>query len=88
MRKDHNVKTWNLKLPRLVHWLIYAAGIVLVIVAVVLGVASTGWFRQVLEQKVEQNLAQLTGGKVEIEGMNFQPLTLNVRMSRLVIHGL
>jgi translocation and assembly module TamB len=82
------VKTRNLKLPRLVHWLIYAAGVVLVIVAGVVGVASTGWFRKVLEQKVEQNLTRLTGGKVEIEGMGFHPLSLNVSMRRLVIHGL
>jgi len=82
------VKLRNLKLPKPVHWLIYTMGIILVLCAVVIGVASTGWFRHILEYRIEASLSQVTGGKVEIEGMGFRPLQLRVSARRLIIHGL
>lgn len=78
----------NLKLPKLVHWLIYAAGGLLVFCAIVIAVASTGWFRNILQYRVEASLSQTTGGKVEIAGMEFHPLDLRVNVRQLVIHGL
>jgi translocation and assembly module TamB len=78
----------NLKLPKLLHWLIYAAGVLLVLCAVILALASTGWFRNILQHRVEASLSRVTGGKVEIAGMEFHPLDLRVHVRRLVIHGL
>ena len=78
----------GLKLPKLVHGLIYAAGCLLVLGALIIGLANTAWFRGVLQHRIQSGLAQVTGGTVEIAGMDFQPLGLRIRIHRLVIHGL
>ncbi len=78
----------SLKLPKLVHGLIYAAGGLLALCALVIGLASTGWFRSLLQHRIEASLAEMTGGKVVITGMDFHPLDLRVDARRLVIHGL
>ncbi|HUX10809.1 MAG TPA: hypothetical protein VMW51_09200, partial [Terriglobia bacterium] len=75
-------------MPKPVSWLIHAAGILLVVAAVVIGLAGTPWFRQILQHRIEAGLAQVTGGKVEIEGMGFHPLDLRVTFRRLTLHGL
>ncbi len=82
------MKLANLKLPKVMHWLIYAAGILVVLSAIVISLAGTGWFRNILQHRIENSLAQITGGKVEIDGMRFRPLSLRVSARRLVIHGL
>jgi translocation and assembly module TamB len=78
----------DLKLRKLVRWLIHTAGVILVLLAVVIALASTAWFRNVLQHRIEASLRQVTGGKVEIAGMDFSPLQLQVSIHRLVIHGL
>jgi len=75
-------------LPKPVRWLIDAAGILIVVGVVVIGLASTAWFRHMLQHRIEAGLAQVTGGKVEIAGMDFLPLDLRVSARRLTIHGL
>lgn len=75
-------------LRKLVRWLIYSAGIVIVLLAVILSLASTGWFRTILQHRLQAGLTQVTGGKIEIAGMKFSPLRLRVSIGRLVIHGL
>ena len=82
------MKLRNLRLPRPIHWLIYALGVLLVLCAVVIGLASTGWFRHILRHRIEASLSQITGGKVEIAGLGFRPLDLRVSARLLVIHGL
>ena len=82
------MKFRNQQLPKPVRWLIDAAGILLVVAAVVIGLASTPWFRHLLQHRIEAGLAQVTGGKVEIAGMGFRPLDLRVSVRRLTIHGL
>ncbi|TAM81030.1 MAG: hypothetical protein EPN47_14225 [Acidobacteria bacterium] len=77
-----------MKLRKLVRWLIYTAGIIPVFLAVIVILAGTAWFRNILEHRIEAGLAQATGGKVELAGMEFSPLRLRVRIRRLVIHGL
>ncbi len=81
------MKLRNLRLPKPVRWLIDAAGILLVVGAVVIGLASTAWFRHMLQTRVQSSLSEITGGKVEIQGMGFRPLKLRVSARRLVIHG-
>ena len=81
------MKFRNLRLPRPVRWLIDAAGILLVVGTMVIGLASTAWFRHMLQTRVESTLSQITGGKVEIQGMGFRPLRLRVSARRLIIHG-
>jgi translocation and assembly module TamB len=75
-------------LPKPVRWMIRAAGVLLVLCTLIIALASTGWFRDILQHRVEASLAQATGGKVEIAGMEFHPLDLRVDVRRLVIHGL
>ena len=75
-------------MPKPVSWLVHAAGILLVVAAVVIGLAGTPWFRQILQHRIEAGLAQVTGGKVEIAGMGFHPLDLRVTFRRLTLHGL
>jgi translocation and assembly module TamB len=75
-------------LRKLVRWLIYSAGVILVLLAVVIALASTAWFRNILQHRIEANLTQITGAKVEIAGMKFNPLRLRIDIRRLVIHGL
>jgi translocation and assembly module TamB len=75
-------------LRKLVRWLIHTAGIIIVLLAVIIGLASTAWFRNALQHRIEAGLTQVTGGKVEIAGMEFSPLQLRVSIHRLVIHGL
>ena len=62
-------------------------GIVLIVFAVLIGVASTPWFRHVLEHRIQASLEEATGGKVELIGMAFHPLSLRVSVRRLIIHG-
>ena len=78
----------SLKLPKLVHGLIYAAGALLALCTLIIGLASTGWFRSILQHRIEAGLAEVTGGKVVITGLDFHPLDLRVDTRRLVIHGL
>ncbi|HXH50436.1 MAG TPA: hypothetical protein VNM47_13925, partial [Terriglobia bacterium] len=78
----------NLKLRKLVRWLIYTAGATLVLLTVIIAVASSAWFRNVLQHRIESGLMHVIGGKVEISGMEFSPLKLRVNIHRLVIHGL
>jgi len=78
----------SLKLPKLVHGLIYAAGVLLALCALVIGLANTAWFRSILQHRIESSLAEVAGGKVAITGMDFHPLDLRVDVRRLVVHGL
>lgn len=78
----------SLKLPKLVHGLIYTAGVLLALCALIIGLASTSWFRSILQHRIETDLAEMTGGKVVITGMDFHPFDLRVDARRLVIHGL
>jgi translocation and assembly module TamB len=78
----------NLKLRKVVRWLIHAAGIILVLCAVIIGLASTAWFRNILQHRVEADLSRVTGGKVEITGLEFHPFELRIDVRRLAIHGL
>lgn len=73
---------------KLVRWLIYSAGIMVVLLAVIIGLARTAWFSNILQQRIEAGLTQVTGGKVEIAGMKFSPLRLRASFDRLVVHGL
>lgn len=82
------MKLRNLKLPKLIHTLIYAAGVLLALCALIIGLASTPWFRSILQHRIEANLAGVIGGKVVITGMDVHPLDLRVDAQRLVIHGL
>ena len=78
----------NLKLRMLVRWLIHSTGVLIVLCAVIIGLAGTAWFRGVLQHQLTAGLERVTGGKVEIAGMYFHPLSLRVSVRRLVIHGL
>jgi len=74
-------------IPKFVDRLIHAMGIILVVLAVVIGLASTPWFRHILEHRVQASLEEITGGKVEIIGMRFQPRDLKVSARQVIIHG-
>ncbi|MGH7868196.1 MAG: hypothetical protein ACREP9_11390, partial [Candidatus Dormibacteraceae bacterium] len=78
----------NLKLPKPAHLLIYAGGALLALCALIIGLAATPWFRNILQHRIEANLADVTGGKVVITGMDVHPLDLRVDAQGLVIHGL
>ena len=82
------MKLQNLKLPKLVHALIYAAGVLLALCALTIGLASTAWFRNILQHRIEANLEEITGGKVIITGMDVHPLDFRVDARQVVIHGL
>ena len=69
--KVSRVNLRDLKLRKLVRWLIHTAGVILALLAVVIALASTAWFRNVLQHRIEAGLTQVTGGKVEIAGMDF-----------------
>ena len=74
-------------MSKLIDWPIRAIGVILVVFVVLIGLASTAWFRHVLEQRIQAGLEQATGGKVEIVGMTFHPLVLKVSARRLIVHG-
>ncbi len=74
-------------IPKFVDRLIHAMGIVILLSAAVVIVASTPWFRNVLEQHIQTSLEKITGGKVEIMGMGFQPLDLKISARRVIIRG-
>lgn len=76
-----------MKLPGPVHWLIYTAGVLVAICAIIIGLASTAWFRNILQQRIETGLAEVTGGKVEITGMRFHPLELRISARQVIIRG-
>ncbi|PYV19602.1 MAG: hypothetical protein DMG21_01205 [Acidobacteria bacterium] len=67
--------------------LLYSACGLVVAAAATYGVLSTAWFRQRLEHRIVQNLEDLTGGRVSMNGFAFRPLILQVRISQLVIRG-
>ena len=74
-------------IPKFVDRLIHSMGVILAVFAVVIGLASTPWFRHVLEHRIQANLEEITGGKVEIVGMGFHPLDLRISARQLTIHG-
>lgn len=82
------MKLKGLKLPKLVHGLIYAAGVLLALCALIIGLASSAWFRSILQHRIEASLAEVTGGEVVITGMKFHPLDLRIDAPQLVVHGL
>ncbi len=68
-------------------------GIWTAVAAVVLAVAgialtTTPWFQRYLQRRLTASLTRLTGGRVQIRGMRFHPLLLEVAADRVVIHGL
>ncbi len=55
--------------------------------AVAVGVMSTAWFRRFLERQMVTHLQHLTGGRVKIRAMYFQPTILQVTIKGLTVHG-
>ncbi len=72
-------------LVRIIIWTLVALA-ALTVAAVAL--TSTHWFQTLLRSRMTASLVRLTGGRVEIEGMRFHPLLIEVTMDRLTIHGL
>ena len=78
------------KRPETRRWfrrLLYAAGALTVLIAVVLGVVSTAWFQRVLQRRVVLELENLTGGRVELREFRFQPAVFQATFRGLVLDG-
>ncbi len=55
--------------------------------ALALTALSTPWFRGVLQHRITASLEELTGARVEIGELRFNPLILHLTLERLVLHG-
>jgi translocation and assembly module TamB len=62
-------------------------GVVLVICAVLLGVASSDWFREQVRQRIIQESETATGGKVEIAAFDYEWRTLKAEVSGFTLRG-
>ncbi len=67
--------------------LLYALGALAALFGALAGVTSTEWFRQVLERQVISRLEDLTGGRVEIRALRFNPAILQVTFQGVIVHG-
>jgi translocation and assembly module TamB len=52
-----------------------------------LAISTTAWFHGVLERQVAAELQSLTGARVEIGQLEFNPFTQQITLGRLVLHG-
>ena len=64
-----------------------ALGLGVVLYAVAAAVLSTQWFHRYLVQRVTVGLADLTGTRVEIRGLEVRPLIFQATLRGLVLHG-
>jgi len=74
--------------PKLVLW----ALAVLAVVGVLAGVAGfalvqTGWFREKVRQRIVRELETATGGRIELESLDFDWRAMRASVGGLVIHG-
>lgn len=75
------------KMRRWFRRVLYAAGALTVLAALVLGVVSTAWFQRSVERRVVAELEGLTGGRVEIREFRFQPAIFQATFRGLILHG-
>lgn len=66
---------------------LYVLAVLAVLVAAAAGVMSTPWFRRALERQVASRLEDLTGGRVAIGTLHFNPLILQITLEGLVVRG-
>jgi translocation and assembly module TamB len=52
-----------------------------------IALTSTPWFQRALERRLSTSLASLAGGRVEIAGMRFHPLLIEMTIDRLTLRG-
>jgi len=66
-----------------------AAAILLVVLAVAaLLVVRSGWFRELVRQRIVTEIESATGGRVEVGNFSFKWETLTAKISPLVLHGM
>ena len=66
---------------------LYAFLTLAILCAAGIAVLSTPWFHRVVERHVTARLQELTGARVEIGEMRFNPVILQITFHRLVLHG-
>jgi len=67
--------------------LAYSLVAVAVLCAAAVGVMSTAWFQNSLKETVKSRLEDLTGGRVEMQAMRFNPFILQVSIQGLTVRG-
>jgi translocation and assembly module TamB len=63
-------------------------GLAVILIAVVISVARSAWFREQVRQRIVAEAEKATGGRVEIGSFSLDWHTLTVRLSDFAIHGL
>jgi len=73
---------------RLKLWLLAAAAAVVVLLPLgVLGLLWSGWADDFVRRAVIEQVANITGGRVDLEQMEFDPWGLRVTVRNLTVHG-
>jgi len=69
-------------------WLLAAAAAVVVLLPLgVLGLLWSGWADDFVRRAVIEQVANITGGRVDLEQMEFDPWGLRVTVRNLTVHG-
>src|ERR1700676_5179501 len=68
--------------------LVAAAILLLVIAGAALLIVRSGWFRELVRQRIVSEVEAATGGRVEVGNFSFKWETLTAKISPLVLHGI
>lgn len=85
--KTNGRATRQPRTSRLFRVFLYSLAAAALFLAALVSLLSTPWFRGVLERQVASRLENLTGGRVEIGAMRFNPVILQITLQGLTIHG-
>src|SRR3989442_55133 len=90
MSSDSTANAFSPGKPRIMkiaRGLAYSLVAVAVLCAAAVGVMSTAWFQNSLKETVKSRLEDLTGGRVEMQAMRFNPFILQVSIQGLTVRG-
>lgn len=74
-------------MSKLLRRLLYLLGALAILYVAVVAVMSTSWFHRILLRRVTTTLEDLTGARVEIGQLLFQPRIFQVTFLGLILHG-
>ena len=87
MTNARNFIAKHLRVSRPVRLLVYVFGAVLLLYLGAVTILSTTWFNRALLQRTREELARVTGTRVEIAQIVVEPWIFQVTFRGLVLHG-
>ncbi len=86
MPSDHNSRKRS-RLPRPLRWFLYVLALLVVFFILAVALVRTAWFQRELHRHIVATLQDLTGGRVEIRALRFQPMKFRLTFYDFILHG-